>query len=101
MRIACLFDIHGNITALEAVISDLKQVSPDLVFHGGDLADMCSSPAEVIDRIRSLGWAGVMGNTDQMLVQPESLQDFASTSKAPASMWDKIAEVATHTRSDL
>lgn len=101
MRIACLFDIHGNITALEAVIADLEKLSPDLVIQGGDLADMGSSPDAVVDRIRSLNWPGVMGNTDQMLVAPESLKAFASTSKAPVSMWDKIAEIGEYTRSLL
>jgi len=99
MRMACLFDIHGNITALEAVIEDLRQVSPDIILHGGDLADMGSSPVAVVDEIRSLNWPGVMGNTDQMLVSPETLESFARTSKAPASMWNKIGEIADHTRS--
>ena len=38
MRIAIVSDIHGNLTAFEAVLADLRQTSPDLVFHGGDLA---------------------------------------------------------------
>ncbi len=61
MRIAVVSDIHGNLTALEAVLADLQQTSPDLVLHGGDLADGGSSPIEVVDRIRDLGWQGVMG----------------------------------------
>jgi predicted phosphodiesterase len=39
MRIAVVSDIHGNRTAFEAVLADLRQTSPDLIFHGGDLAD--------------------------------------------------------------
>ena len=35
---------------------------------------MDSSPAEVIDRIRALGWPGVVGNTDEMLWKPERLE---------------------------
>jgi len=38
MRIAILSDIHGNRTAFEAVLADLRQTSPDLILHGGDLA---------------------------------------------------------------
>ncbi|MFZ0593690.1 MAG: metallophosphoesterase, partial [Bryobacteraceae bacterium] len=67
MRIAIVSDIHGNRTALEAVIADLRQMSPDLTFHGGDLAHGGASPAETVDRIRDLGWQGVLGNTDEML----------------------------------
>ena len=37
MRIAVVSDIHANLTALEAVASDLRRVGVDLVVHGGDL----------------------------------------------------------------
>jgi Icc-related predicted phosphoesterase len=37
MRVAIVSDIHGNKTAFEAVLGDLKQTSPDIVYHGGDL----------------------------------------------------------------
>ncbi len=36
MRIAFLADIHSNLPALEAVIVDLKQHAPDLVYLVGD-----------------------------------------------------------------
>lgn len=39
MRIAIVSDMHGNFTALKAVLADLRETSPDMVFHGGDLAD--------------------------------------------------------------
>jgi putative phosphoesterase len=71
MRLAIVSDIHGNLTALEAVIADLKTTSPDVVLHGGDLVVGGPRPAEVIDRIRELGWAGVVGNTDEVLWAPE------------------------------
>ena len=48
MRIAVLSDVHGNLTALEAVIADLRDAAPDLVLHGGDLADGGSSAAGVV-----------------------------------------------------
>ncbi len=71
MRVAILSDIHGNLTALEAVLADIRREAPDLVMHGGDLALMGSQPAEVIDRVRELGWPGVVGNTDEVLWRPE------------------------------
>ena len=67
MRIAVVADIHGNLPALESVLADLRNTSPDLVVHGGDVASHGSSPAEVIDLIRELEWPGVRGNTDEML----------------------------------
>jgi putative phosphoesterase len=72
MRIAIVSDIHGNLAALEAVLADLKRASPDLVLQGGDLAMGGHRPAEVVDRVRELGWAGVVGNTDEVLWSDES-----------------------------
>lgn len=62
MRIAIISDIHGNLPAFEAVLEDLLQSSPDLIFHGGDLATNGANPAAIVDQIRELGWPGVMGN---------------------------------------
>jgi predicted phosphodiesterase len=67
MRIAIISDIHGNLTALDAVLADLRQQKPDLVLHGGDVPYGGSHPAEVIDCVVHEGWKGVLGNTDEML----------------------------------
>ena len=67
MRIAIIADIHGNLTALDAVLADLRRQKPDLILHGGDLPYGGSNPAEVIDCIVHEGWKGVLGNTDEML----------------------------------
>jgi predicted phosphodiesterase len=101
MRIAILSDIHGNRTAFEAVLADLQQTCPDLILHGGDLADAGASPVEIVDRIRDLGWQGVLGNTDEMLFRPGSLGEFASQSSAPPSLWTAIREMAAATRTML
>lgn len=101
MRLAVISDIHGNLTAFEAVLADLRQTSPDLVFHGGDLAHGGSSPLEVVDRIRDLGWPGVLGNTDEMLFRPESLRAFASRSPQLQSLFAAIEEMGAVTAGRL
>ncbi len=101
MRIAIVSDIHGNRTAFEAVLADLRQTSPDLILHGGDLADGGSSPAEIVDRIRDLGWQGVAGNTDEMLWNPETLEEFARSLPTLQSLWGAIREMAAATREAL
>ena len=67
MRIAIISDIHGNVTALDAVLADLRQQKPDVIYHGGDVAFGGCNPNEVIDCIIQEGWKGVLGNTDEML----------------------------------
>ncbi len=101
MRIAIVSDIHGNLTAFEAVLADLRKTSPDLILHGGDLADTGASPVEIIDRIRDLGWQGVVGNTDEMLFRPESLTEFAAQSLAMQPVLAPIQEMAEATRQAL
>src|ERR1700759_5566789 len=98
MRIAIVSDIHDNLTAFEAVLADLRETSPDLVLHGGDLVSGGSSPAEVGDWIRVLGWQGVFGNTDEAVAKRETLEEFAAQSAAPGSLWDAVREMTAFTR---
>lgn len=37
MKIAALYDIHGNLPALNAVLEELNEVQPDLILIGGDI----------------------------------------------------------------
>jgi predicted phosphodiesterase len=98
MRIAIVSDIHGNRFAFDAVLSDLRETAPDLILHGGDLAHGGASPAETIDRIRDLGWSGVLGNTDEMLFRPEALTEFASSLPKLHTMFAMIGEMAAWDR---
>jgi predicted phosphodiesterase len=101
MRIAIVSDIHGNRTAFEAVLADLRHTSPDLILHGGDLADGGSSPIEIVDQIRDLNWQGVVGNTDEMLISPATLADFASQSPQLKTLFAAVEEMAAFTRAAL
>src|SRR5579862_9178239 len=102
MRIAIVSDIHGNLAAFEAVLSDLRLTSPDVIFHGGDLAAGGSSPVEIVDRIRDLGWQGVLGNTDELLFAPRALTEFAGQSPVRSQpLFAAIAEMAKVTRAAL
>jgi 3',5'-cyclic AMP phosphodiesterase CpdA len=67
-------DIHGNLTALDAVIRDCESRGISDVVQGGDLALIGARPAEVVDRVRELSWPGVLGNTDEVLWRAEELQ---------------------------
>jgi putative phosphoesterase len=101
MRVAIVSDIHGNRTAFEAVLADMEQTSPDLILHGGDLANGGASPAEIVDHIRDLGWPGVVGNTDELLFRPASLHEFAQHTPAMQPLVAVIDEIAAATREVL
>lgn len=76
MRIAILSDIHGNLMALDAVMSDVEKQSPDEIWCGGDLGWGGPWAAECIDRVRDAGWPTVRGNTDVWLTgDPQTVQD--------------------------
>jgi predicted phosphodiesterase len=53
MRIAVLYDIHGNLPALEAVLADVRNEKPDMVLVGGDVVPG-PMPRECLDLLRSL-----------------------------------------------
>jgi predicted phosphodiesterase len=93
VRVAVVSDIHGNLTALEAVVADLRRRAPDLVVHGGDLALMGPRPAEVVDLVRGLGWPGVVGNTDELLWRPEEHARQLERAPALASVLSLLFEV--------
>lgn len=97
MRIAVVSDIHGNLTAFEAVLKHLRNSAPDLVLHGGDLAEGGARPVEVIDLIRSLGWQGVVGNTDEVLWAPERLEEISTRSPKLRPLMACIGEIVATT----
>jgi len=37
VRVAALYDVHGNLPALDTVPAELEEVLPDVVLVGGDV----------------------------------------------------------------
>jgi predicted phosphodiesterase len=101
MRIAIVSDIHGNRRAFDAVLADLRNVAPDLIVHGGDLASGGAHPAEIIDQLQSLRWPGVLGNTDEMLYAPNRLTEFAATLPQLASVFQCVQDTIPWTVSKI
>jgi predicted phosphodiesterase len=65
MRLAVLSDIHANLVALDAVLSDLDGLGPvDQVWVCGDIVGYGPQPNEVISRLRERSARAVMGNHD-------------------------------------
>jgi predicted phosphodiesterase len=86
MRIAIFSDVHGNLTALEAVLQDIKQQSPDVTFFAGDLCVFGARPAECLQRLRAEDIPGIYGNTDGWI------------SNEPLLSGDIVAEEAARSR---
>jgi putative phosphoesterase len=77
-RIAVLSDIHGNLTALEAVIADAESQKPDQLWCGGDIGWGGPWTAECISTVRRSEWPTVKGNTDVWLTgDPQTIESEA------------------------
>jgi putative phosphoesterase len=66
VRVAGLYDVHGNLPALEAVLAALEEEDVDVILVGGDVASG-PMPAETLDLLRSAGARFVRGNADRVL----------------------------------
>jgi putative phosphoesterase len=75
VKIAVIADIHANLVALDAVIAELRQESPDAMVCLGDVAATGPQPHAVLDRMRELGGLAVMGNADLWMLNPHRQQD--------------------------
>ncbi len=64
-----LYDVHGNLPALEAVLDDAGDVDTWLL--GGDYTLFGAWPAETLDRLRALDGTWIRGNCERMTAVPE------------------------------
>lgn len=68
-HIAFLADIHGNLTALEAVLADLSRRGITEIYFLGDMLGKGPAVREVIDLIRAHCTGVVYGNWDRMVIK--------------------------------
>ena len=65
MRVAALYDVHGNLAALEAVLVEVEREGVEHVVCGGDLLGM-GEDAACLERLRAFGGVTfVRGNADR------------------------------------
>ena len=53
MRVAAIYDIHGNLPALEAVLAEIHEIGVDQIVVGGDVVPG-PMPCETVARLRQL-----------------------------------------------
>lgn len=72
--LALLYDVHGNLPALEAVIADARGAGAPRFLLGGDYALFGPFPAESVAALRALPDATwIRGNVDRWSAHPEQL----------------------------
>jgi predicted phosphodiesterase len=72
MKVAALYDVHGNLPALEAVLADLAELDVDAVVVGGDVC-IGPMPRESLERLLALGERALFlrGNGDRELSEAQ------------------------------
>lgn len=88
-RIAILSDVHGNITALNAVLDDIEQRGITRIFCLGDYVTKSVHPDLVIDKLKQVCEVMLIGNCDYIICRPEA---------KPKKFWsrEKIGEERTN-----
>lgn len=93
MRIAALSDIHGNLSALEAVLADIQRRQVDQIVNLGDILSGGLFPKETADRLMPLGWPTIAGNHERQVLEDDpahmSLSDrhAAMTLRVDQTQW--------------
>jgi diadenosine tetraphosphatase ApaH/serine/threonine PP2A family protein phosphatase len=69
--LAVLYDIHGNITALDEVLAEAADAGADRYLLGGDYGTPSPAPLETLERLRALPNATwIRGNGERWLREP-------------------------------
>jgi len=74
--VAILYDIHGNLPALEAVLEDARAAGADSYVLGGDYTALGGWPVETLARLRELPHAEwIRGNWERWLAAPDDVPE--------------------------
>jgi putative phosphoesterase len=76
VRVAALYDVHGNLPGLEAVLAEFAALEVDQVVVGGDIA-IGPMPRATLERLLALGERAlfVRGNGDREIAAPAAGTD--------------------------
>jgi predicted phosphodiesterase len=75
MKIAALSDIHGNLSALDAVLADVERRGADLIVNLGDILSGPLLPRETAARLMTLELPTISGNHERQVLSmhPEDM----------------------------
>ena len=78
MPVAVLYDIHGNLAALDAVLREAEQLGATSYLLGGDYATFGPWPRETVERLDGVpAVARIRGNVDRWLREEPEVPDTA------------------------
>ena len=86
MRIAVISDIHSNLHALEAVLSDIDAAAPDEIWCLGDVVGYGPKPNECADIVRERAAVVLVGNHDLAAIGLLDTSDFGPLA-AESARW--------------
>jgi predicted phosphodiesterase len=68
MRLAIVSDIHGNLPALEAVLTHARRSGFDAIVNLGDIASGPLWPRETVEYLMMAGWTTLAGNHERQVL---------------------------------
>lgn len=91
-RIAIVSDIHGNMTAWNAVLDNIRHRGITRIFCLGDLVGKGPAPAEAVDSVRTTCEQVIRGNWDELVAVNKDNENF--TWQAERLGVDRVAYLA-------
>ncbi|MDR2855389.1 MAG: CHAD domain-containing protein [Methanomicrobiales archaeon] len=89
--VALIGDVHSNLPALRAVLTDAKERGATTIFNAGDLIGYGPYPEEVIEMLRSHDVISITGNYDQSLLTQWWMSEESSSERSDLD-WDADPE---------
>lgn len=99
MRVAIFSDVHGNLTALQAVLADIAERGADDIVFAGDLCLLGPRPQDCVDLLRHSDISAIYGNTDEMIEGLPLLSD--DVEEEERERWQRVHDITTWTQETL
>lgn len=87
-----IYDVHGNLEALDAVLADAGEAGVGRFLLGGDYALFGLRPAETVARLRELDARWIRGNVDRWTAHPHDAPDDALVREAIGFCREELGE---------
>jgi diadenosine tetraphosphatase ApaH/serine/threonine PP2A family protein phosphatase len=90
--LALLYDVHGNLGALQAVLDDVRRAGAGGFLLGGDYALFGPQPGETVEALRELNAIWIRGNGERWTAAPGEAPDDDVVQGAIAACREALGE---------